>query len=75
MKLEDESRDPYCEFIVDGLGRIAGWLIEAAGDPECFVVVGFVCAVFLIVGLIFVGFGAAAGIGSGGNGFQGLGLK
>lgn len=75
MKIEGTSRDPYGELMVDGLGRIAGWLIEAAADPECFVVAGFVCAVFFIVGLIFVGIGAAAGIGSGGSGFQGLGLK
>lgn len=75
MKLEGESRDPYGEFIAHGLGRMLGWLVEAAGDPECFVVAGFVCAVFLVVGLIFAGIGAAAGIGSGGSGFQGLGLK
>jgi hypothetical protein len=53
-------RKPDGELIAGSLARMAGWVIESADEPECFVMVALVCAGLCILGLIVAGIGAAA---------------
>ncbi len=53
------------------LARMAGWLLEAAEDPQCFVVMLLLCGV---VAVVLIAVSAVGGLFLG-DGFPGLGLR